>query len=176
MDASILFAAVLYFFASARAQECSMITLEELGSTSTPSRDGLLAETYVDTEFPTPPRIRILNFHIVCLAGGRERNKYRYVSVVVRQTCDGTGRQCEERDEDEEFMAQYDLQCQGEPPRWYFRILGSTEHARTPHPIANLATKERRDCSACTTQLEDSDVVTHCIRKHFFVKLSDTHT
>ena len=141
-----------------------MISVAELDDTRAPSRLGLLAETYDDGINTTPPLVQILEVRTVCRASALTRDKYRFVSVVVQQTCNGTKDQREEED-DKKYLVQYDLQCRGDPPKWSTMVLGTTRNARKADPFADLDTKERRDCSACTVFLPRRDIVTHCIRE-----------
>ena len=164
MVSLIIWVTAIFFFRWVGSQECFMISVAELGDTRAPSRDGLLAETYVDGAYSTPPLLQILEVQTVCRASALTRDKYRFVSVVVRQTCDGARDQCE-KESGEKYLVQYDLQCRGDPPKWSTAVLGTTRNVRKANPFADLDTKERRDCGACTVLLPRRDIVTHCIRE-----------
>ena len=80
----------LMSFADARSQSCPRITINDLGSTTEFSMEGLIARAIVPQSgghsFSTVP-VRIRNFAIVCDASGDRINASSFVSVVVEFQC-----------------------------------------------------------------------------------------
>lgn len=154
----VLLIIIILLAGNAHAQDqCPRITVEDLGSTRDMSSDGLLVRTYNRNINPTSPTIRIHDYNIVCLSNGVARDTYEFVSVVVNQTCSGL--RCEMQDR--AYLVQYDFQCVDD--EWTETVFSAV--SRTDSPSADLRTALRGDCSACTTQIADSDEETHCTGK-----------
>ena len=81
----------LMAFADAQSHSCPRITINDLGSTTEFSTEGLIARTIAlqsgGQHFSTVP-VRIRNFAIVCDAAGDRINTSSFVSVVVEFQCD----------------------------------------------------------------------------------------
>ena len=82
----------LMSFADAVSQSCPRITINDLGSTTEFSTEGLIARGIVppgDQAVSTVGvPVRIKNFAIVCDAAGDRVNTSSFVSVVVEFQCD----------------------------------------------------------------------------------------
>ena len=79
----------LMSFADAQSQSCPRITINDLGSTTEFSNEGLVSRGLVSSGTPgfsTVP-VRIRNFAIVCDAAGDRINTSSFVSVVVEFQC-----------------------------------------------------------------------------------------
>ena len=114
------------------------------------------------------PTVDVLDFHPVCLAYGPERDRYRYVSVVVEYTC--TGNRDERNCPPGTAVEQFDSQCNG--GKWSESVQGYVDIARTVNPTANFSTPTREDCAFCfspaiATGLSiTTDPVTHCVGRY----------
>ena len=134
-----------------------------MGSTGSPSMTGLIADSYVTGDNPTPPNVQVTAFSIVCQSASKNANMWRAVSVVVEYTCD-VG--CE----DTTVLSQFDLTCIG--GQWRLNVLGFTSSGalRTTPANASLVTPRRTDCSICFSPelgahvglISSVDPVTHC--------------
>ena len=114
---------------------------------------------------PTTPNINVTKIHPVCLAHGQERDRYRFLSVVVEYTCSNNGN-CPHGS----AVEQFESQCNG--GTWTSQVLASSGDTRTQNPTANFSTTTRGDCFLCLSpeKLSDSslttDNLTHCVRKY----------
>ena len=79
--------------------ECAPLTVQDLGSTTEFSRDGLIARSIIFDAAIVRIPIRILNYKILCEATGILRNTASSVSVLVEFQCEGLGasRSCDRR-------------------------------------------------------------------------------
>ena len=113
---------------------------------------------------PATPTIDVLDFHPVCLAYSQERDRYRFVSVVVEYTCTGNAR-CPSGT----AVEQFDSQCSS--GTWSHIVLGDADNIRTESPTATLSTTTREDCAFCLSPATadtfslTTDTVTHCVGK-----------
>ena len=85
----LILSLALLAFADAQSHTCPRITVNDLGSTTEFSTEGLVARGIV------PPGntvdsvlVRIKNFAIVCDASGDQINTSSFVSVVIEFQCD----------------------------------------------------------------------------------------
>ena len=116
---------------------------------------------------PPTPTVDVLDFHPVCLAYSQERDRYRYVSVVVEYTCTGNAK-CPSGT----AVEQFDSQCNS--GTWSHSVHGDVDNIRTVNPTANFSTTPREDCALCfspatVTSLSltiVTDTVTHCVGRY----------
>ena len=113
---------------------------------------------------PSIPTINVTSIHLVCLAHGDERDRYRLVSFLVQYACSGNAN-CP-------FgivLEQFESECVNGV--WDIAVQGSTNHTRTTDPTANMSTSPREDCASCLSPDLASaaglltDSLTHCIGK-----------
>ena len=111
------------------------------------------------------PTVDVLDFHPVCLAYSQERNRYRFVSVVVEYTCTGNV-DCPSGT----AVEQFDSQCNG--GTWSHSVQGDVDNTRTQNPTANFSTTAKEDCAFCFSPATaagfsfTSDTVTHCLGRY----------
>ena len=109
--------------------------------------------------------VDVLNFHPVCLAYSQERDRYRFVSVVVQYTCTGNAN-CPSGT----AVEQFDSQCSS--GTWMHSVLGDFDNTRTKKPTANFSTTPRENCSLCVSPATatgprlTTDPVTHCVGRY----------
>ena len=119
---------------------------------------------------PATPIADVLSFHPVCLAYSQERDRYRYVSVVVEYTCTGNAR-CPSGT----AVEQFESECDG--GTWSHDVQGDVDNTRTENPTANFSTATREDCAFCFSPALASnlrlttDDVTHCVGKYIMLYL-----
>lgn len=106
---------------------CEMLQESDLGNTSIPSTEGLLAAQQGFL-------LQILETHTVCLGQATLMNHYRSVSVVVRYR----------RENGSEEVVQVEYQCVNN--EWVGDMLP------TSPPRANFSTPLRTNCSKCTPE------------------------
>ena len=121
----------LMAFADAQSQSCPRITINDLGSTTEFSTEGLVSRGIVppgNTVDSVPVRIR--NFAIVCDAAGDRINTSSFVSVVVEFQCNSQSAitcltVC--NDPSTIVTRQYQFQCieQNGQPVWGTTVAGS---------------------------------------------------
>ena len=155
--------------AGAQSISCPLITINDLGSTTDFSTDGLVARAIVpqgDAAQSIPVRIR--DFMVVCDASGDRINTSSYVSVVVELQCnsmsaDPTLAVC--NDPTNVVTRQYQFQCIGQ--NWNTIVSGSNQFVQTRDPTATLSTPLANQCRRCIDDLQSSraDPTTHCDRK-----------
>ena len=115
---------------------------------------------------PEQPQITLLNVQYVCRAFSRERDRYRYVSVLAEYMCEGNTL-CP----DDTVTEQLDILCfngtwsQG---NMIFSI-------RTQSPTATFSTELREDCVFCVSPAADGllpinapDEDNHCTREEHY--------
>ena len=116
-------------------------------------------------EDPHPPTVDVLSFHPVCLAYSQERDRYRFVSVVVEYTCTGHAN-CPPGT----AVEQFDSQCSR--GTWSHIVASSADNTRTVVPTADFSTTTREDCAFCFSPTTaagfsfTSDTVTHCLGRY----------
>jgi len=120
-----------------------------------------------NTQIPT---VDVLSFRPVCLAYSQERDRYRFVSVVVEYTCTGNVR-CPSST----AVEQFESECDG--GTWSHIVQGDVDNTRTPNPTANFSTTTREDCAFCFSPATaaglglTTDNVTHCVGKYIMLYL-----
>ena len=130
-------------------------------------------QTYTLNVAPNDPFIRVDDFHIVCEASASKRGTFRFVSVVVRQTC--SGRVCPVN-EGVSSLVQYDFEC-SEQNEWVGSVYDDTgDDIREDVPEADFDTELRHNCSTCGRNVIGAEPVTHCRRKFplYSARLTDT--
>ena len=160
-------------FADAQTQSCPRITINDLGSTTEFSTEGLIARAIVppgNTVDSVPVRIR--NFAIVCDAAGDRINTSSFVSVVVEFQCDfqSTNPSLTECNDSSTIVTrQYQFQCieQNGQPVWATIVSGSNLFVQTLNPTATLSTPLADQCRRCIDDQQSSraDPTTHCDRE-----------
>ena len=151
--------------------ECPMIRTNEIGSTVSPSTNGLIARSYVlqAGDNPQPPNVQLFVSNIVCLATGPTRERYRSVSLVANFSCSGAV--CNNSNVASQ-VAQFHFECI--LGAWTASSQGSTDFLRTDSPVGTLSTALRRDCSLCIDPMQLPqqlvDQSTHCLRKCILVR------
>ena len=113
---------------------------------------------------PATPTVDVLDFHPVCLAHGQERDRYRYVSVMVEYNCTGNAN-CPSGTAVEQFESDCDKGT------WSHLVSDIGRNIRTVSPTANFSTATREDCAFCISPDIAAgfgivtDTVTHCVGK-----------
>jgi len=118
---------------------------------------------YIETgDNPQPPILDILRLRPVCLAYSQERDRYRFVSVVVEYTCTGHAN-CPSGT----AVEQFDSQCSS--GTWRHSVLSDVDNARRENPTADISTTTREDCALCLSPATaaglglTTDNVAHCV-------------
>ena len=162
-------------FADAQSQSCPRITINDLGSTTEFSTEGLIARGIVDppgddTVSSVPVRIR--NLAIVCDAAGDRINTSSYVSVIVEFQCNfqsATSSLTVCNDSNAIVTRQYQFQCieQNGQFIWATIVSGSNLFVQTLNPTATLSTPLADQCRRCIDDQQSSraDPTTHCDRE-----------
>ena len=175
---SILFGlslSVAYIYlANAQSQSCPSITINDLGSTTSISSNGLVADGLVppgeaDVDIP----VRIMNYTIVCDTSGNRRNTSSYVSVVVQFQCEfqSTTSTLTVCDGSTMVTRQYQFQCidRNGQPIWDASVSGNTFFVQTLDPTATLSTPLANQCRRCIDDQQSTntniDNTTHCDRE-----------
>ena len=161
-------------FADAQSHSCPHITINDLGSTTEFSNEGLVSWGLVSSGTPgvsTVP-VRIRNFAIVCDAAGDRINTSSFVSVVVEFQCNvqsaiSSLTVC--NDPNTIVTRQYQFQCieQNGQPVWGATVAGSNLFVQTLNPTATLSTPLADKCRRCIDDQQSSraDHTTHCDRE-----------
>ena len=157
-----------------QATSCPLITINDLGSTTDFSTDGLIARAIVPpAEAVQSIPVIIRNFTIVCDASGDRINTSSFVSVVVELQCDSqsSNPSLVECDGSTVDTRQYQFQCieQNGQPVWDTIVSGSNQFVQTLNPTATLSTPLANQCRRCIDDQQSSraglDPITHCDRE-----------
>ena len=169
----IVLGLALLSLSNAQSQSCPLITIDDLGSTTEFSSNGLVARAIVPQGETTPSiPVRVRNFAIVCDAAGDRRGTSSFVSVVVEFNCDFTSSSsslsvCS--DPSTIVNRQYQFQCteQNGQPVWGALVSGSSLFVQTLDPTATLSTPLADQCRRCIDDQQSSraDPTTHCDRE-----------
>ena len=114
---------------------------------------------------PHVPTVMVSRFLPVCRAQHEQRDRYRYVSVVVEYNCTGNT-ECPTGN----VVEQFESGCSN--GNVWTVVVGSTALIRTTNPLANFTTTARDDCALCFSNVvADSfsvvtDNFTHCVGKY----------
>ena len=156
---------------------CPIITIDDLGSTTDFSTQGLAARGIVPPgEAGAMVPVRITNFTKVCDAAGDRINTSSFVSVVVEFQCDFQSSNpslavCS--DSNNTVTRQYQFQCieQNGQPAWGTIVSGSNLFVQTLNPTATLSTPLADQCRRCIDDQQSSraDPTTHCDREFIFL-------
>ena len=162
----------LAYFTNAQIPSCPLITINDLGSTTELSTDGLIARAIVPPSEAGSSRVpvRIRDFTIVCDASGTHINTSSYVSVVVELQCDSQSSNaaltvCDGSTID---TRQYQFQCIAEISgqfTWGNVVDGNNLFVQTLNPTATLSTPLANQCWRCVDDqqsLSVDDPITHC--------------
>ena len=134
--------------------DCPEITKTEL--------ETVIKGSMMNTRDPATPAVDVLDFHPVCQAYSEERDRYRFVSVVVEYTCNGNAR-CPSGT----AVEQFDSQCSS--GTWRNSVLNDVDNTRLVNPLASFSTATREDCAFCASPATagtfslTTDTVTHCV-------------
>ena len=166
-----------YHLANAQSMSCPLITIDDLGSTTEFSTDGLVARAIVPPgEAAASVAVRIRNFTKVCDAAGDRINTSSFVSVVVELQCNSQSAEpsltvC--NDPNTIVTRQYQFQCieQNGQPVWGTTVAGSNLFVQTLNPTATLSTPLSNQCRRCIDDQQSSraDPTTHCDREFIFL-------
>ena len=154
---------VIFITSSATGQfSCPDITATDL--------QGVIANNLGSGDNTAIPNVNVQRFRPLCRAQSSQRDRYRYVSVVVEYTCTGNAN-CPSGT----AVEQFESGC-GSGNVWT-DVVGSLSGSaiRTTNPFATFTTTARDDCSLCFSNLIAesfslvSDTVTHCVGKFISV-------
>ena len=126
--------------------------------------ESIIGDALQNADTPAEPTIALMgDFHVVCLAFSRQKDRYRAISVLVQYTCDGSSN-CPSGTVTEQFEAECNSNNE-----WTNNVLGDTTRTRTMSPSATTSTQRREDCSFCASPEKvmglgiTTDAVTHCV-------------
>ena len=166
-----------YHLVNAQSTSCPLITIDDLGSTTEFTTEGLVAQGIVPPgEAGTMVPVRIRNFTKVCDAAGDRINTSSFVSVVVEFQCDFQSSNpslavCS--NPNNIVTRQYQCQCteQNGQPVWGATVSGSNLFVQTLNPTATLSTPLADQCRRCIDDQQSSraDPITHCDRESIFL-------
>ena len=174
--------------ASAQSQSCPLITINDLGSTTEFSTNGLVAQGIIPPGDTSSQSIfvRIVDFNIVCNASGDRIDTSSYVSVIVQLQCNSTNVHSTLADCNGSTMItrQYQFQCieDNGQPAWDAIVSGSNMNVQTLTPTATFSTPLANQCRRCIDDQQSSraDPITHCDRESSMIVCSscyyDYHT
>ena len=159
--------------ANAQSVSCPRITIDDLGSTTTFSSNGLVTRAIISPGEANPIiPVRIRNFTKVCDAAGDRLNTSSFVSVVVEFQCDfqsATTSLAVCSDSNNIVTRQYQFQCseRNGQPVWGALVSGSSFFVQTLNPTATLSTPLADQCRRCIDDQQSSraDSTTHCDRE-----------
>ena len=182
----LIWLGLAYRLANAQSVSCPLITIDDLGSTTTFSSNGLVSQTIVHPgEAAASVPVRIRNFTKVCDAAGDRVNTSSFVSVVVEFQCDFQSAThmyslavCS--DPSNIVTRQYQFQCieQNGQPVWGASVSGSSLFVQTLNPTATLSTPLADQCRRCIDDQQSSraDPTTHCDRESALIIIIHSFT
>ena len=162
-----------YHLANTQSMSCPPITINDLGSTTEFSTQGLIAQGISPPgEAGAMVPVRIRSFTKVCDAAGDRINTSSFVSVVVEFQCDfqsSTPSLAVCSDSNNLVTRQYQFQCseQNGQPVWGTLVSGSNLFVQTLNPTATQSTPLADQCRRCIDDQQSSraDSTTHCDRE-----------
>ena len=170
---SFILLLALMSYADAQSQSCPPITINDLGSTTEFSIEGLVSRGIVSSENTiSTVSVRIRNSAIVCDAAGDRVNTSSYVSVIIEFQCNLESaipslNVC--NDPNTIVTRQYQFQCieRNGQPVWDTIVSGSDMFVQTLNPTATLSTLLVDTCRRCIDDQQSSraDPTTHCDRE-----------
>ena len=131
--------------------DCPLLQGRELGNSQNGNMDGLIADTLVamTSQPPARPLVQVLGYNIVCQTTGMQRDTFRFVSVVVNYTCDGSPwTYCDGTP----LLSQFEFEC-GSGNAWIAGVGGSVSNIFTRISDGDLSTPLRTDCGVCISPL-----------------------
>jgi hypothetical protein len=134
--------------------DCSPLVGEDLGDLDSLNRTGLISASLSSQ----PAELQLLDYHIVCVAQGTERDTWRMVSGVATFMLTGGINS----------TVQFHFQCENDGSAWSNTVINSTEYVlTTSSPNATFDTPNRTDCALCVSpeQESDADNDQHCVCK-----------
>ena len=166
----IVLGLALLSLSNAQFQSCPLITIDDFGSTTEFSSNGLVSQAIAPLgEAAANVLVRIRNFTVVCDAAGDRISTSSYVSVVVEFQCDfqsSTPSLSVCSDPNNIVTRQYQFQCteQNGQPVWGTIVSGSSLFIQTLDPIATLSTPLANQCRRCIDDQQSTraDPTTHC--------------
>ena len=168
MDIVILLSLLLgSLLLSTVASQCPMLEAENIANGDSPSTNGLLPASFLQTTSQqTLPSTRLHSYTILCLSVGLNQGTFRSASIVANYTCNGhvncTG---------EPQLTQFEVECLtlNEVPMWSSNLtfLGERTYTLDQKPDGNLESEVRRDCAFCINPLiiPQADSIHHCVCK-----------
>ena len=162
-----------YHLVNAQSRSCPLITIDDLGSTTEFSDQGLVARAIVPPgEIGAIIPVKIRNFTKVCDAAGDQINTSSFVSVVVEFQCDFQGSTASLAicsNPNNIVTRQYQFQCiqRNRQPAWGTVVSGSNLFVQTLNHTATLSTPLVDQCRRCIDdqQSNRADSTTHCDRE-----------
>ena len=170
----LIWLGLAYRLASAQSSSCPLITIDDLGSTTTFSSHGLVARGLIPPGETAFGSAKIRNFTKVCDAAGDRINTSSFVSVVVEFQCDFASSLplppslavCSGNNI---VTRQYQFQCieQNGVIVWETTVSNSNLFVQTLNPTATLSTPLADQCRRCIDDQQSSraDPTTHCDRE-----------
>ena len=171
----LLLSIACIYSANAQSDSCPLITLNDLGTATNFSDQGLVSRALSlntgEARANVPARIR--NFATVCDASGNRINTSSYVSVVVEFQCDFPSSTSASltvcSDPSTIVTRQYQFQCikDNGQPVWGVLVVGSNLFVETLNPAATLSTPLADQCRRCIDDQQSPtnsniDPTTHC--------------
>ena len=156
-------------FSDAQSLSCPPITINDLGSTTTFSSNGLVARAiFPQEESASSVRVKIRNYTKVCDAAGDRINTSSFVSIVVEFQCDfqsSTASLDVCANSSTIVIRQYQFECR--QIGWNTIVSGSNLYVQTLNPTATLSTLLVDTCRRCIDNVQSSraDPTTHCDRE-----------
>ena len=171
----VMWLGLVYCTNAQEFQSCLSITIDDLGSTTEFSSDGLVPRAIV-SQGETVPKVpvKIRNFATVCDASGNRTDTSSFISVVVEFQCDFEGVTSQLTvcsDPNNVVIRQYQFHCievDGQPVLGT-SVSGSNLFIQTLDPTATLSTPLANQCRRCIddeqTNRPSIDPTTHCDRE-----------
>ena len=159
--------------------DCSLFTIDILGSTTNLSTEGLLARSVApvgETTVEVP--VKIMNYRILCDASGRRRDTSSYVSLLVELQCffEGGSGNLADCDGVTNITRQYQYRCSDS------NVWENAGVVETLNPTATFQTEVTNQCRLCVDPTEipaltDSiDPDTHCVGKYLSLNCTSLWT
>ena len=166
----VLGLALMISFTNAQSISCPSITINDLGSTTEFSTNGLVSVGIVPSGEAVPSiPVRIRTFTTVCDVSGNRINTSSGVSVVVELQCDfdsATPSLAVCSDPNNIVTRQYQFECteRNGQPVWDASVSGSSLFVQTISPTATLSTPLANQCRRCIDDQQSSraNPTTHC--------------
>ena len=133
----------------AGAQSCTRITANDLGNTTSPSSQGLIAAILSATGQPGT-EIQLLQYNWVCESTSGMRDEFRSISLVAEYVMGNST-----------LLSQFEFACRSGtgtpgPNVWGIGVSGGIENTVTTPPNASLNTTLRQDCYQCISPERDT--------------------